>query len=385
MIKIGIDARVLQTSHRYRGIGIYAYNLIQNIARLDSINKYVFFSQGNNEGLKKIKFPQKFHYQEKSIRNAKDPSRYNWYLDQFFLPKAIKRNKVQIVHFLDQLSAPLIKTVKTIITVNDLMQFHGQKSSWKNRIKIKPIVSADKIIAISEYTKKEIIKHFPIQKNKIKVIYDGYDENYFCPAKSPMIQKKFRNKILGSEAKRYLFYSGSFEDHEPRKNVDFLLNILQELDQKNSKEISLIFSGKEGKESRRLQEKAAKLSLQDRIIFTGFLKKEELVRCYQSAEALVFPSFCEGFGLPPLEAMACGCPVISSNTSSLPEVVGGAGILLDPNDINSWVKNIKKILEDKTFAKALIKKGLIQAKIFSWDKCARETVNVYKEAYNGKN
>jgi len=384
-MKIGIDARALQTSHRFRGIGSYAANLIENIASLDLTNEYVFFSQGNNEGLHNIKFPEKFRYEEKFTKNVQDPSRYNWYFDQFFLPKAINHSKVKVIHFLDQLSAPIVKAAKTVITVNDLMQFHGQESSWKNKVKIQSITSADKIIAISEYTKKDIIKHFQISKDRIKVIYDGYDEKYFRPADDQLILKEIRKKILGKEDEHYLFYSGSFEHHEPRKNVDFLLDILEELDKRNFKKINIVLSGKEGEESKRLKAEAAKLSLTNRLIFVGFLTKEELVHCYQAALAFVFPSLGEGFGLPPLEAMACGCPVVSSNISSLPEVVGEAGIMISPNDPKLWATAIEKISNNHNYRQTLINSGFKQAKKFSWKKCAQETIETYKEVANDKN
>jgi len=260
----------------------------------------------------------------------------------------------------------------------------GNKKNWKNEIKASPIKYADKIIAISECTKKDIIDRFNISDEKIKVIYDGYDQELFCPNQNQEIIKQIREKFSLRENEQFIFYSGSFEDHEPRKNIDFILDVFHKI-HKFYPDLLFLLSGKKGAESDRLMEVAKKSDYDKNIKFIGFLSWEELVGCYQAASAFVFPSLYEGFGLPPLEAMACGVPVISSNTSSLPEVVGDAGILLDPKDANSWVKNIKKILDNKEFAKTLSKKGLIQAKKFSWEKCAKETIKVYKEVINGKN
>ena len=143
--------------------------------------------------------------------------------------------------------------------------------------------------------------------------------------------------------------------------------------------IALVFVGKTGVESTRIKKIAQGLGIQDKIVFTGFISEKDLVLAFQSAELLLFPSIYEGFGLPPLEAMACGCPIISSDKSSLPEVVGKGGILLDPTNVSSWVNQIKKILYISDFRNKLIRTGLKQAKKFSWRKCAKETIDVYKE------
>ena len=188
---------------------------------------------------------------------------------------------------------------------------------------------------------------------------------------------------MGQKADKYLLYIGSFGHYEPRKNLNFLIEILAKLKKLLPEEkIALVLIGKKGPEATRLKEMAKEKQIEKYIVFAGHVKHEDLVPYYNFAEMFLFPSIYEGFGLPPLEAMAVGCPVISSNTTSLPEVVGEGGILLDPKNISLWVNSVKKILYLSNYRNKLIKNGFNQAKKFSWEKCAQETINVYKEVSN---
>ncbi|MGA2667111.1 MAG: glycosyltransferase family 1 protein [Patescibacteria group bacterium] len=383
-MRIGIDTRALETGHRFRGIGTYARNLLKNIARLDKENEYLFFTQKSPSDASQI-VPQAFKYQDVLVRQTADPTRYNWSKDQYSLPRAIRKNKIDLVHFLDQLSCPMIKGAKTIVTVNDLFQLKGGQKNWKNSIKTWPLKRADKIIAISYYVKNDLIEFLKVDPGKIKIIYDGFDRDIFRLAEDPKKVEKFRQNLLKNRAKKYLFYIGSFIDHEPRKNLDFLLEIFEKFLKKSDENIKLVIVGKTGSESERLINLAKKTGVADKIIFTGYLEKdEELPLYFQAAEMLIFPSLLEGFGLPLLQAMACGTPVVSSNTSSLPEVMGEGGVLIDPQNINAWVEEIMRIVDEPEYRQKLIKQGLNQAEKFSWEKCARETLEIYKEVYQGE-
>jgi glycosyltransferase involved in cell wall biosynthesis len=279
----------------------------------------------------------------------------------------------------------MIKGAKTIVTVNDLFQLKGGQKNWKNSIKTWPLKRADKIIAISYYVKNDLIEFLKVDPGKIKIIYDGFDRDIFRLAEDPKKVEKFRQNLLKNRAKKYLFYIGSFIDHEPRKNLDFLLEIFEKFLKKSDENIKLVIVGKTGSESERLINLAKKTGVADKIIFTGYLEKdEELPLYFQAAEMLIFPSLLEGFGLPLLQAMACGTPVVSSNTSSLPEVMGEGGVLIDPQNINAWVEEIMRIVDEPEYRQKLIKQGLNQAEKFSWEKCARETLEIYKEVYQGE-
>lgn len=385
-MKIGLDIRTLETGHKFRGIGVYTKNLLKFLSKLDKTNQYILFCQ-KNPGIKEI-IDRGFQYQLIAPRKIKDADKYNWYCDQFYFPRSIKKSQVKLVHIFDQLSMPLVKTTKTILTVCDLMQIkmcHGI-TKLKNQIKIFPIHYADQIITISEFSKKEIINYFKIPQEKIVVTYLGYDQDVYNV--QPIIQKElnqFKLNIFTNPTAKYFIYLGSYEEFEPRKNLDFLINVFaQYIDQFKYHDRYLVMIGKKGCESDRIHELADKLNISQYIKFVGFIPVEEIKIAFSNAEALLFPSLFEGFGLPVLEAMACGCPIISSNSSSLPEVIDKAGILLDPRNKTDWIKAMQSIA-NKNYRQELIKKGLIQAAHFSWEKCACQTLEIYQKVLNGKN
>lgn len=384
-MRIGIDARPLETGHRFRGIGIYGKNLLINLANIDKKNQYQLFTQQELSLAKKFLLKNNRNFNDYQIRKARDPKRYYWLGDQFVLPISIKKSRVDVVHFLDQLSAPLIKIQKTIITINDLFQIADNNFSlWKNKIKLSPVTKADYIIAISQYVKEEIIKKLRINPKKIGVVYDGYGES-FRFIKNDSDTYRLKEKYFQNKNQKYLIYIGSFAQFEKRKNVDFLAMIFRALDKKYVSALKLLMVGKSGSEAKRIKQIFENNNLGKNIIFSDFIPEQELVAFLHGAEALLFPSLAEGFGLPVLEAMACGCPVISSNTSSLPEIVGQAGILLNPSDAAIWAKKIQDIIENNSYRQNLINLGLSQAKKFSWRKCAQQTSEIYKKVYDGRN
>ncbi len=230
------------------------------------------------------------------------------------------------------------------------------------------------IIADSEHTKKDLMALLKIPEEKIRVVHLAVSRD-FRPIKSSKIlanvQKKYRT------GQKYFLHVGTLE---PRKHLEFLVRAFA-LAVKEGVEENLVITGKKGWYYDGLFKLVSKLNLKNRIIFTGYVEEKDLPALYSGATALLFPSLYEGFGLPPLEAMACGTPVISSNTSSLPEVVGRAGILLPPKDEALWAKNILKIVRDKALARTLSQLGPRTAAKFTWEETARKTVVVYKEVF----
>ena len=376
-MRIALDTRPLETGHRLRGIGTYGQGLIKALGELDHKNSYEFITQQSPSEASKLQFNPNLKCHDLLLRQTADPTHYHWVADQWLLPQVLRRSKVDIVHFLDQLAAPLWKSKPTIITVQDLIQLGTlEGKSWKNQIKFQPVRTADRLIAISEYVKTDIINYFQISPEKITVIYHGFDHEKFRPAKDKTEIAAFRNKILGSKNQRYLLWTGSFGAHEPRKNLEFLIEAFTEyVLSKKDNSLHLILTGAPGAGQDYLKERIA-ASVQSKIHFVG--RVESLVPYYQAATALVFPSLQEGFGLPPLEAMASGCPVIASNATSIPEVVGKGGILLDPTDKPGWIEAINQLCANENYAASLSNLGLKQANKFSWDKCAKETLAIYE-------
>ncbi|MCS7123549.1 MAG: glycosyltransferase family 1 protein [Candidatus Aenigmarchaeota archaeon] len=264
----------------------------------------------------------------------------------------------------------LVHSDKKIVTVHELSSFLFPEcrehifiqGSIRRNLK-----KADKIIAPSNNTKKDLINVLGIPNEKIHVVYQGINHKIFYPRNT---------KIFDFP---YVLYVGI--DH-PKKNLKNMLIAFYILKNKsNNKKIQKLKFVKVGEDKRFMDEtkKIVKnLNLSKDVVFTGYVSDYELPKYYSSAELLLYCSLYEGFGLPVIEAMACGCPVITSNISSLPEVAGDAGVLVDPKDPEAICREMEKIITDEETREDLMKKGLKRAKEFSWDKTAEETYKVYK-------
>ncbi|MEM3519384.1 MAG: glycosyltransferase family 1 protein [Candidatus Hadarchaeales archaeon] len=242
--------------------------------------------------------------------------------------------------------------------------FMFETNAWS-----KALVKAKRIIAISEFTKNEITKKLGYPKEQIDVTHLGVDTKMYKPLKNFKPPKTLTEKII-------LHVGGS----ELRENTNVLLKALYKVKKKIS-EIKLIKIGSAGKEFLNL---AAELNLIKNITCIGHVSEKDLPAYYNSADVLVYPSIYEGFGLPPLEAMACGLPAVTSNVAALPEVVGDAGIMKNPNDVEGFANAIYSVLTDDGLREALIEKGLKRAKKFSWEKTAKRTLEIYREVYEQK-
>jgi glycosyltransferase involved in cell wall biosynthesis len=234
------------------------------------------------------------------------------------------------------------------------------------------------IIADSQNTKNDCIKYLGIPEEKIKVIYLAPDSIY-----QPINNKQ---EIREQVCKKYniefpfILYTGTLEK---RKNIPILIKAFYKL-KKMGISHKLLIVGKKGWKYDDIFKTIKTLNLQKDIMFTGYVPKEDLVKFYNLADLFVYPSLYEGFGLPPLEAMACGCPVITSNTSSLPEVVKDAGIMFNPYCVDELVKIMYEVLIDESLRIELSRKGLERAKLFNWRKTAEETWKVYEGVYYGE-
>ncbi|AXI24804.1 glycosyl transferase family 1 [Methanofervidicoccus sp. A16] len=377
-MKIGIISEPLNQS--LTGVGNYTYNLIKELIKINSIKETTIYLINYN----KIKI---FNNLDNVIIN--NPFKnypvktYSWYIYLFMKFKVLPSSELsslEIIHNPSQ--APTYFKIKQqyVYTIHDLtpILFPNEHKNGKYLIyKLllpKTLRTADKIIADSYNTKKDIIKYFKIPEDKIKVIHLGVDEKY-----KPLSEEEI-NSIKKKYSINYPFilYVGTLE---PRKNIPTLIKAYYKL-KKQGLPHKLVITGKKGWKYKSIFETIDKLNLQKDIIFTGYVPEEDLPALYNAADLFVYPSIYEGFGLPPLEAMACGTPVITSNTSSLPEVVGDAGIMVDPYDVDGLSKAMYEVLTNDGLREELRKKGLERAKLFSWKECAEEHLKVYEEVYN---
>jgi len=264
---------------------------------------------------------------------------------------------------------------KQTITVHDFLPIKYPESCPKMKYyfyySLPPLLNnSQAIICTSENTKQDIITYHGIKGKPIYVIHGGINRQRFYPRRSGTVQKLYG-------LTNYLLYIG---DMRPYKNLEKSLEAFARL---NLREIKFVIGGK--KDPRfypRVKKKVDELFLKDRVVFLGYVHEENLPYLYSEAAAFVFPSLYEGFGLPPLEAMACGCPVVASNAASLPEVCGDAAYYVNPYDVESISKGMYEVLMDDKLTQNLIGKGLERVKLFSWEKAAKEHLKVFEEVLN---
>jgi glycosyltransferase involved in cell wall biosynthesis len=298
------------------------------------------------------------------------------------LPKAYKlvkfiRSRGEIVHLPNQHFAryALFLNRPFIITVHDLVRccFNFDQESVSERILLnldkRYIKRANHIIAVSESTKSDLVNYLKIPEGKISVIYNGVDHNVFKPC-------NVRPYHMRLHYRQYILYVGS---ERRRKNLDRLFESFAAL-KREFPDLMLVKVGSPGrcKEFRsQTLETLSRLGITEDVIFVDHISEKDLAYYYSSAALLCYPSLYEGFGLPPLEAMACGCPVVTSNTSSLPEVVGEAGIMVNPYDTSGLVRAMRRVLVDRELRDKMVRMGLEQSKKFTWEKTVELTLEVY--------
>lgn len=262
-----------------------------------------------------------------------------------------------------------------VVTVHDMSTFTDEsfaKSESHKTLerKLSAILHETKaIIAVSEYTKRDLVENFGADSAKITVIYEAADERFY-PNQDMTVGAQFG-------VSKFILYAGQLQ---PRKNLINLINAFSIM-RNQYLDVSLILVGNARDEEykRKLQEAITKNNLKDAVVFAGVVDDATLRKLYSATECFIYPSLFEGFGLPPLEAMQCGAPVIVTNTTSLPEVVGDAGILVDPHDASKIAEAIGQVLGDKVFQSQLRAASIARARVFTWGKSARETLAVYKK------
>ena len=293
------------------------------------------------------------------------------------LPKEAVRKSCEIIHGPAMMSPircqlPIVLTIFDLYIVRNKQSFPFWPRTFMNYILPKIINSSSRIIAISQFTKQEILDLFPkIPESKIMVTPLGVD---------PIFNKVLKEATLPVKSKYGLVkpFIITVSTIEPRKNFENLLRSYALV--KNYLEHDLVVVGSYGWKSTDIMTLIHQLKLEQRVKYMGYVDKTDLPALYSAADIFVYPSLYEGFGLPPLEAMACGCPIITSNCSSLPEVVGDAAMLINPTDIEQLSQALKKLAGDVSKKELLRVASLKRAQAFSWDKCAQMTIRAYEQA-----
>jgi glycosyltransferase involved in cell wall biosynthesis len=273
---------------------------------------------------------------------------------------------------------PFLSRTASVFTLYDLSfklfpHVHTVLNRWFLDLMMPRFVqAADAVVVISESTKRDAITYYQIKPDKIHVVYGGVNSR-FRPIDAPQKLDTVRQTYRLPD--RFVLYVGVIE---PRKNLSTLFDAFKLI---NLPDVKLVIAGKKGWLYDETLARVQELGLEKNVIFTSFVPGEDLPTLYSLAEAFVFPSLYEGLGLPVLEAMACGVPVICSNVSSLPEVAGDAGLLVAPTDVRGWAEAMTYLTQNAALRAALRERGLRQAARFTWETAARQTREVYRELY----
>ena len=372
---IGIDIRMLARGTR-SGIEEYTINLLSNMLKMDRNIQYKLFYNG----YKKVDLKYDFlKLSNVELKELKIPNRLLDFSFQYFsYPKVDKLLGGVDVFFSPHIfSAPVSKNCKTVTTFHDLSfenhkEFYSLgKNYWHFSMNPKKKArKSDKIIAVSNSTKNDLTKIYKIDFEKIKVVYSGINQEQGVENNESEVRKKYKLP------EKYILYLGTIE---PRKNIVSIIKAFEKLKYSiTDKSLKLIIAGSKGWLYKNVFEVAENSKYKKDIIFAGFIDDEDKTTLYRLAEIFVYPSFYEGFGFPPLEAMQNKTPVITSNLSSLSEAVGDAAIMVNPYNIDELARAMENLLSDENLKNNLIEKGIQQTKKFSWQKCAEETLDVLK-------
>lgn len=346
--------------------------MVENLERVDRTNSYFIFLRKENWN----------EYHPRSKNFVKVLADVPWYTlrEQIQMPKILAKCGLDLVHF-PHFNVPIFYEGKFIVTIHDLILFryptrrasslsapvYFLKKKAYHRVIKRAVFKSKKIIAVSRHTKKDILKNFKIDSEKVVVTYEGVDAVSDPLTETPeTILQKY------GIMKPYILYVGNAYPH---KNLDRLVLAFREVSKKHSS-LNLVLAGKEDYFYKRLKKFVSDGDVSG-VIFPGHIDEDHLPTVYREAKLYVFPSLYEGFGLPPLEAMARNTPVVSSNGSCLPEILGGAAYYFDPRGISGMSETIEKVLTDHTLRKRLVENGKKQLQRYSWEKMAGETLEIY--------
>jgi glycosyltransferase involved in cell wall biosynthesis len=413
-MRIALDARKIRDT----GIGRYIEGLLSKLASLDERNEYLLIAQAKDieyilsavlVGIKQDRFrfvvnnAQAYTIDElvsiplSLLHQHADLFHSPHYVVSPYIPCNLIVTTHDLIHLLLPEHVPFdedlpkrygesialqLMAISTILPQDSSTTIEGKKGPRKTFLSYaygmmkNAVNSSQFIIAVSENTKKDIINYFDVPESKVKVIYEAADDK-FRPIHDQAKITAVRNKygITG----RFAMYIGRWRPH---KNLLGLIKTYRDFIGASEADLKLVIVGRIDPRYPGIPRAVNELGLENLITFTGYVPDEDLIAIYNAAHMLILPSFYEGFGLPVVEAMACGTPVIASNVSSLPEVIGNAGLLIDPYNPTALVQAMKTLLEDHDLYRELSYRGLQRVRRYSWDQAARETLRTYEEAYS---
>jgi glycosyltransferase involved in cell wall biosynthesis len=367
-VRIGIDARKL---HDF-GIGTYIRNLLRQLARIDRDTEFVVLCRPEDRLGIGVVGP--------NFRAVVETAGNYSVAEQVKVPIALKREGVTLFHAPHYVLPPLVGC-RSVVTIHDCIHLMFPQY-LPNRFALAYARTsialaarrATRIMTVSESSKRDILRFVDAPPGKIDVIYNAYDERFGIePREEDVLRVRERYQLQDP----FVLYAGNVKPH---KNLERLIDAFSLLRGRALDHVKLVLIGDDISKYAALRRAVHQHQLHRRVRFLGYMPEETLGALYRLANVFVFPSLYEGFGLPPLEAMASGTPVVTSNVSSLPEVAGDAAVLVDPYDPGAIADGIQRVLTDETLRAELRRKGLARARQFSWDQSVRRIREIYTEA-----
>ncbi len=380
-MRVGVDIRLLARGTR-SGVEEYTINLVSHLVRIAPDIRFKFFYNALKR--ERLSFPW-VRRSNVEVRESSYPNRaFDVVARNFSFPKVDELLGGCEVFFSPHFFvAPVSANCKKIVVFHDLsFEYYPEFFSFSKRVwhhstnPRKTAEEAGALIAVSESTKADLVACYGIDPEKIQVIYPGVNSS-FSPVHDKRVLRDIRAKYLLPES--FILYFGTIE---PRKNLVGLIKAFEELKSASSKsaaQIKLVIAGSPGWLYKNIFREAQRSHFRDDIIFTGFVDEADKPYLYNLAKIFVYPSFFEGFGFPPLEAMACGIPTIVSHVTSLPEVVGNGAIMINPYIYGEITDAIQLLLEDEDLYHTFSRRGMEQARKFSWEDSAWKTLDVITE------
>ena len=374
MKKIGIDARFFTS--KATGIGRHVYELVQGLARIDTENEYIIFLKPEEYEI--------FELPGQNFKKEKTDAKHYSFAEQWNLLRQLNAHQFDLMVF-PHFNAPIFYNRPFVVTIHDLTLhlFPGKKKADRvSRLAYKFVIhqvtkKAKHCFAVSENTKRDMMKYLNTPEQKITVTYNGVTQS-FAPVREVEVLHAFRSKYNLPE--KYFLYTGVSRSH---KNIVGLLQAYALFLKNNpDADISFVLAGPIDKTYSEVPETIKALNLEDKVIRPGFFPEEDFAKLFSASVGYVFPTFYEGFGIPPLEAMQCGVPVATSNTSSLPEACGEAAIYFDPYDIQDMARALEQLAFDENLRRVLIDKGYRQCRKFRWEDMVGRMYEVYQKILN---
>jgi len=399
-LRIGIDytAAVRQGA----GIGRYTRELVRALAELDRGHDYVLFAAvrgaavsdsptcwgGGAANPNKLRTPARYSrqlskassFQMRSVPLSDRALAILWHRLRLPLWVELATGALDIFHSPDFVLPP-VRRAKTMLTVHDLSFIRypqcadANLRAYLNKVVPRSVHRADLVLADSQSTKDDLAELLDVDADKIEVVYPGVEER-FHPIEDQSHLKEVRERY--NLPPRFVLGLGTLQ---PRKNFTRLIEAFADLRFAIS-DLHLVIAGGKGWLYEEIFATVERLGLEEKVVFPGFVADEHLPALYNLAGLFVFPSLYEGFGLPPLEALACGTPIVTSNASSLPEVVGEAGLMVKATDTDALAEAMQRVLEDNALREEMIARGMEQARKFTWQKTAAKLLSLYEAISN---